>query len=300
MNLLKTIAFYYRRSLTWISPKLNTAVIYRSRFGKKLDLKHPETLNEKILWLKFNSYWNNQLVKQCADKYTVRQYVEEAGCGSILNELIGAYHTPEEIDWNSLPDQIAVKLNIGCGYNYIIHDMSQEDLNALKAEIRRWMKAAPRYYLGYSEMQYKDVKPIILIERYLGGINGELPEDYKFYCMNGRCYMTMFCKDRDRHGHGAKYFFMDRDWNMITNSAGVSDIPVERSECFEQAMEIAEKLSKPFPFVRVDLYLLNGKIIFGEMTFTPAAGMDVDHKLRPFGCEEDIDHIYGRKLIINQ
>ena len=296
MSIKKKLVSYYRRGLTLISPQLNTAAIYRARFGKKLDLNHPKTLNEKTLWLKFNTYWNNPLVKQCADKYRVREYVAELGCGEILTQLIGAYKNTAEIDWDNLPSQYAIKLNIGCGYNHIVSDKSKENTDELIREINSWLKHAPKFWLGYSEMQYKDVEPVILIEEYLGGPNGELPEDYKFYCINGKCYMTMFCKDRDNHGHGAKYYYMDRDWKMITNGIGDPNVPVEKPVCLEKAMELAEKLSQPFPFVRVDFYLIGERIVFGELTFTPAAGMDVDHKLKPFDSEEDLDHIYGRLL----
>ncbi len=296
MSIKTKLAFYYRRGLTLISPLLNTKAIYKARFGKKLDLNNPETLNEKILWLKFNTYWNNPLVKQCADKYRVREYVKEAGCGDILCKLIGAYKQPEDINWESLPAQFALKLNIGCGYNHIVTNKSKEDRLEVYTEIHQWLKHAPNSWLGYSEIQYKDVDPVILIEEYLGGPNGELPEDYKFYCINGKCYMTMFCKDRDIHGHGAKYYYMDRDWNMITNGVGDPNAPVEKPICLEKAMKLAEKLCQPFPFVRVDFYLLGERIVFGELSFTPAAGMDVDHKLKPVDSEEDLDHIYGRIL----
>lgn len=296
MGVSKQVAYYFRRCLTLISPKLNTAIIYRVRFGRKLNLKAPITLNEKILWLKFNTYWNNPLVKQCADKYYVRDYVKSVGCGDILTKLIGVYKRPEEIEWDSLPSRFAIKLNIGCGYNHIVSDKSCENREYLIAEINLWLKSAPKIWLGYSEMQYKDVEPVILIEEYLGGPNGELPEDYKFYCINGKCYMTMFCTGRDNHGHGAKYYYMDRDWNMITNGTGDPNIPVEKPVGLEIAMELAEKLSKPFPFVRADFYLFGERIVFGELTFTPSAGMDVDHKLKPFGKDEDLDHIYGRIL----
>ena len=298
MSVKTKLAQLYRRGLTLISPKLNTAIIYRARFGKRLDLKHPETLNEKTLWLKFNTYWNNPLVKQCADKYRVREYVKDSGCDSILSKLIGVYKKPEDIGWDDLPSQFAIKLNIGCGFNHIVSDKAKENRESVLEEINQWLKRAPKAWLGYSEMQYKDVCPVILIEEYLGGPNGELPDDYKFYCINGKCHMTMFCKDRDNHGHGAKYYYMDRNWKMITNGVGDSNIQFEKPVCLEQAMEFAETLSKPFPFVRVDLYLLGKRIVFGELTFTPAAGMDVDHKLKPFDSNEDLDHIYGKILAL--
>lgn len=296
MNLKKKLAYHYRCLLTHISPKLNTKVVYKAKFGRSLDLENPETLNEKTLWLKFNTYWNNSLVKQCADKYRVRDYIINMGYEDILNELLDVCMIPEEINWEELPEKFVVKMNIGSGFNQIVFDKDNTDRSKLVETINQWLKSAPRYYLGYSEMQYKDVKPVILVEKYLGGPNNELPDDYKFYCINGTCYMTMFCKDRDAHGHGAKYIYMDRKWNMITNGLNDPSIQVDKPRCLEKAMKIAEDLSEPFPFVRVDFYLLEDQIVFGELTFTPAAGMDVDHKLKPFGCDEDIDHIYGRLL----
>lgn len=296
MSIKNKMARIFRSSLTIISPKLNTKVIYRAKFGRKLDLKHPVTLNEKNLWLKFHTYWNNDLVKKCADKYKVREYICDIGLGHILNRLICAYRRPEDIEWNNLPNQFAIKLNIGCGYNHIVSDMTNENADALASEINKWLKQAPKSWLGYSEMQYKNVEPIILIEEYLGGPNGELPEDYKFYCINGKCEMIMFCMGRDYSGHNAKYYFLDKDWNMVANSYNERSISVQKPVALDEAIKIAETLSKPFPFVRVDLYLIGQRTVFGELTFTPAAGMDIDHLARVIDSDEDIDHYYGRLL----
>ena len=286
----------FRCSLTSISPVLNTKVVYRARFGRGLNLNCPITLNEKILWLKFNTYWNNPLVKQCADKYLVRNYVREIGCASILNDLIAVYKSPEDIDWEQLPNEFVLKLNVGCGFNCIVPNKKAVRRDFVTNQVNSWLKKAPKCYLGYSEMQYKDVNPLILVEKYLGGPNGELPEDYKFYCINGVCEMIMLCKDRQYDGHGAKFFFYDRDWNQLANGLNDPSITEEKPINLDKAISYAEKLSKAFPFVRVDLYLIKNMIYFGELTFTPAAGMDVDHKLIPFNSSEDLDHIYGRIL----
>ena len=110
--------------------------------------------------------------------------------------------------------------------------------------------------------------------------------------------MIMFCNERGYDGHGAKYYYVDRDWNMIANTAGRSIVPVKKPACLDRAIEFAEILSRPFPFVRVDFYLQQDKIIFGELTFTPAAGMDIDLTMVPLGKEEDIDTIFGAFLSI--
>ena len=106
----------------------------------------------------------------------------------------------------------------------------------------------------------------------------------------------MLCKDRDDTGHGANYYYMDTEWNMITNGLNDRYTEIPKPKSLKEAISIAEKLSKPFPFVRTDLYIIDGRVVFGELTFTPAAGMDVDHKLKPFDSNEDLDHIYGRLL----
>ena len=297
MNIKKTLAQWFRCGLTLISPRLNTEVIYRIKFNKKLDLKHPVTLNEKILWLKFNTYWENSLIKQCADKLRVREYIIKKGFSDLLVRMIGAYDNVNYIDWDSLPSSFALKLNVGCGSNIIVNDKSKLDIEATKNTLEKWLKPN-LWYLGYSEMQYKGVKPYIIIEEYLGAEDGELPEDYKFYCMNGICRTIMVCKDRVI-GKKARYFFMSRDWELYPYTIEAIESPNEsipKPRCLEKAIEYAERLSKGFPFVRVDLYIIGDKIYFGELTFTPAAGMDTDLKVIPPNSDKNVDAIFGEWL----
>lgn len=276
MNIKQTIAHYFRCGLTIISPKLNTIVTYRIKFGKWLDFNNPKTLNEKILWLKFNDYLDNPVIKQCADKYRVRDYVKQVGCGEILNELIAVYNTTDEIEWDKLPLSFALKLNVGCGYNIIVHDKTKFDEEETKKKLRKWMKE--KYYLGYSEMQYKDVKPMILVEKYLKPRDGILPEDYKFYCFDGESPYVMACTDRKEGGKHPRYWYYNEKWEMQMLSEDALkygyDGAIAKPDGIDSAFEYARKLSKGFPFVRVDLYLVDGKVYFGELTFTPSGGQD--------------------------
>ncbi len=291
MNIKKKAASVFRSGLTLISPMLNTKVTYLVKFHKKLDLSNPITLNEKILWLKFNTYWNNPLIKQCADKYRVREYIERCGYPELLPELIGKYENVEEINWDKLPGRFALKLNVGCGYNIIVSDKKTLNIESTKSIMDKWLKS--KYYLNHSEMQYKDVKPYILIEEYLGDDNGSLPQDYKFYCMNGKSKYVMVCADREI-GRAAKYYYFDRDWKMMPytydalNNCGNS---IQKPEHIDLAFDYAEKLSNSFPFVRVDMYVVKGKVYFGELTFTPSAGMDVSRM-------PSTDKILGEQLIL--
>ena len=271
MNKIKHIVV---STMTLISPMLNTRFIYRIKFGKPLDLKNPKTLNDKILWLKFNTYKNNPVIKQCADKYAVREYIEKLGEGELLNELIGCYEKVDDIPWSMLPDRFALKLNTGCACNIICTDKRDLDIEETKRILRKWLKA--NYWLEYSEMQYKGVKKRILIEKFLGDDEGNLPLDYKFYCFNGESKYVMVCTDREI-GKTAKFYYFDKKWNMMPYTQDALDNPhtvIPKPEMIDEAFECAERLSKGFPFVRVDLYIVGKKIYFGELTFTPSAGMD--------------------------
>ena len=256
---------------TMISPTLNTKLRYKSAFGKPLDLNNPQTLNEKNQWLKLNTYYKNPLVKECADKYKVRDYVTRIGCKEILNELIAVYEDADDIEWDILPSSYAIKLNSGCGFNIVVPDSKKLNRIETVEKLTKWIKI--KYYLDYSEMQYKDVKPYILIEKYLKPKTGVLPEDYKFYCMNGRAEYVMVCIGRD-FGH-PKFYFYDRNWNFVPFQEQV-DPHLEKPKRIDEAFVYADKLSKPFPFVRTDLYLFDDSIYFGELTFTSAGGLDKD------------------------
>lgn len=297
-NIKLIMADIFRKTLTKISPKLNTAIIYRVKFKRKWNASNPVTLNEKILWLKFHTYLNNELVKKCADKYRVREYLIEQGLKKHLVDLLGVYDRTEDIDWDRLPKKFVMKINVGCGFNYIVFDKDKENKEEVFLTLKKWLKKAPNSYLGYSEMQYKDVKPVIIIEKFLNFSETALPEDYKFYCINGKVELVMPCFGRDENGHNATYVYCKPNWELIASAKKVNANDLNKPPMLEDAINIAEKLAMPFPFVRVDLYLSDKEVYFGELTFTPAAGMDLDHLLKPANSNEDIDHIYGRKLVL--
>ena len=112
-----------------VAPKLMSKRLYKQRLNKKLNLKNPQTFNEKIQWLKLYYCPNNPLVIQCADKYLAREYIKERGYGQYLNKLIGVWDSVDEIDWDRLPEKFAIKCNHGCGYNIICDDKSKLDIS---------------------------------------------------------------------------------------------------------------------------------------------------------------------------
>lgn len=261
-----------------ISPTLNTKVTYYGKFHRSIDLENPKTLDEKIQWLKLNTYLDNPLVTQCADKYAVREYVEECGCKEILNDLYHVWDNVDEIDWESLPDKFVIKWNFGCGQNLICRDKHKLNIEETKQLLKEWYKLHDKFYLSYSEMQYKNIVPKLICEKLIEPEIGDLPLDYKLYCFNGEAKYVMLCTDRES-GH-PKYYFFDRERNLVRlNKRGLEapeGFTITMPDGYDKLFEYADKLSGPFPFVRADFYLEKGQVIFGELTFTPCGGYDVN------------------------
>ncbi|WP_212667924.1 ATP-grasp fold amidoligase family protein [Virgibacillus pantothenticus] len=272
-NVYWSISKTKRMIYSMISVDFATKRFFKKAFGYSLDLSNPRTLNEKILWLKLNTYKNNPLVTQCADKYLVREYVKTSGCEEILNELIGAWNTVDEINWNELPNRFALKVNHGCGYNIICDNKDDLNIKQTKKQLSKWLKED--FWKLNAEINYQYIPKKIICEKYIQTKSGSLPEDYKVYCFNGVPQFVMLCIDREKED--PKFFYFDRSWNLMPYTKDAIeniDIKIKKPKGIDDMFKYAEKLSKPFPFVRADFYLNNGKTIFGELTFTPSAGLD--------------------------
>lgn len=293
-SIASNIKLKIRGFLTIISPRLNTKVTYYRCLHKKINLKNPKTFNEKVSWLKLNEYKNNELVKKCADKYRVREYIEKKGCAELLIPLLGVYDNEKDVEWERLPNQFALKLNCGCGCNLICTNKSKLDFDEIKKTMKAWRKE--EYYLHSAEYQYKNVKKKFIIEKCLPIHDGKLPVDYKFYCIDGKCVLIMLCTDREI-GNGANFFYFDREWNLLTEEEGKENqILIKKPERLDEAIKYAEKLAEDFKVVRVDLFLEENKIYFGELTFTPAAGMDDDLELKPISLGMSLDEWLGKMV----
>ncbi|MGO4927780.1 ATP-grasp fold amidoligase family protein [Fundicoccus sp. Sow4_F4] len=266
-----------RKYLTLISPELNTKVSYFIIKKKKINLQEPETLDEKISWLKLNNYNENQLVIDCANKVSVRNYVESLDLTYILPKLYGIYSSVNEIDFNKLPNQFALKWNTGSGGNLICLD-KEKDLGRNISRFKKWGDNWKRNkpYLIRAEMQYKYADLKIICEEYLGNEHTPLPDDYKFYCFNGEAKLVMICVDREKNK--PRFYFFNRNWELQRiNKDGISapeNFKLEKPAIIEEMFLCADKLSSPFPFVRTDLYNIDNRIVFGELTFTPSGGID--------------------------
>lgn len=254
---------------TLFSPKLNTQLHFLLDTKRLANLSSPSTFAEKISWLKLYSYRDDPLVIQCADKLAVRSYVQEQGLGMLLNELIGVYRRPEDIPWDRLPDQFVLKWSFGSGCNCIVRSKSEECAGQVIQKLKRW--GHKKYWLLYGELQYKTPAPHIICERFLDPAPQTDLLDYKFYCFHGEPKAVLVI---DRGSDEKKGIFMTPEWEYLADIPG-KYVPFSpaRPSSLPTMCAAARELSRPFPFVRADFYEWQGKAVFGELTFTPGAGI---------------------------
>ena len=245
---------------------------FKAIFHRKIDLENPQTMNEKMQWLKL--YDRNPRYTMMVDKYKVRDYIAEQLGEEYLIPLLGVWDDPDDIDFNKLPDQFVLKCNHNSGLGMCIcKDKSKLDIKKTKTELRKGLKQD--YYLTGRECPYKDVPRKIIAEKYMLDVKtGELM-DYKFYCFDGEMKFAMVNSDRISD-EPTKADYFDRNFNWLDFTWGYQHDArkPEKPEGFEEMVQIAEKLSKGIPHVRVDLYYCNHHIYFGELTFFDGSGFD--------------------------
>jgi TupA-like ATPgrasp len=254
-----------------VSPGLLTRIRHRIGWDRWPDLRNPTTFDEKVLWL--NLYWRHPLKTECADKYTLRGYAERQGLGHLLPRIYGVYETAGAIDFAALPQRFVLKCSHGCHCNVFCRNKTELDLQRTRRDLTRWLATDYSKLLG--ELHYAGMKPRILCEEFLEDGTGELPTDYKLYCSRGRFHCTLVCTGR-RPNENANEDFVDRDWKRLPYNAEslAAGRRIVRPAAYEEMISAAERLSEPFPFVRVDFYCIQGRAVLGEMTFTPSACID--------------------------
>lgn len=260
---------------SWIPDKTMVKIQYRIKTGRKLNLKNPKRYTEKLQLYKLK--YRNPVMRQCADKYEVRKYVESKGLENILNELYGVYDNPDEIDFDKLPKSFVLKDTLGGGGNSVIlvADKSKVDLAEIKEKMKHWVGKESRYKNPGREWVYDNQKHRIIAEKYLiNDGSSDLP-DYKFFCFDGEPYCIYMMENYTMHHDKGVLGFLDTDFKLLParrkDFAPMKKQP-KKPKNYDKMLEMARKLSKGFPHVRVDFYNINGKIIFGEMTFFNASG----------------------------
>ena len=258
------LIFLRVRGIRWLVPaKFFIKFEYRLYMDKKLKLKNPQTFNEKLQWLKL--YDKNTLYTQLADKYEVRQYVNDKIGEQYLVPLIGVYDSVEHIPFNELPEQYVLKCTHDCGTAIIKNTANKISDRDIKFKLNRALKRD--YYYDHREWCYKNIKPRIICEQLIKTQDNNPPRDYKIFCFDGEPKFLFVASDR---GRGTKFDFFDIEWNKypLMQHYPNSDYNIEKPRYWDDMVACAKKLSIGFKHVRVDFYVdQDDKIIFGELTF---------------------------------
>lgn len=269
-NLRKMINYYRRRNIKGEKIPKALEKEYKQITGKTLDLKNVNTYSEKIQWLKI--YDASLLKSNLTDKVKAKEWAKNAIGEDYIIKTLGVYEKFEDIDFSQLPTSFVIKTNHASGWNVVVKDKNNFNYKKIKKQFDKWLSIDYAYYSPF-EMHYSRIKPCILIEEYVNDANGEL-NDYKFLCFNGS--PLYFWIDFDRNSnHKRNVYDMKwnlQPWNQYTygNYYGT----VNKPENFNKMYELANIMCKGFKHVRVDLYNVDGKIYFGEMTFTNGSGFE--------------------------
>lgn len=259
------------QDLSFIPDSVMLTLQYRIKLGRNLNLINPKRFTEKLQWYKIN--YRNPLMHQCVDKYLVRDYVKSKGLEAILIPLIAHYDSLAQITWDELPNQFVMKTTHGGGGLNVLVCYDKAKLSETEVKEKLDFSNQSTTDSGGREWAYYGLKPGIVAEKLL--INRVNPDaginDYKFFCYEGKAKYIIV--DVDRYISHKRNFY-DRNWK---NLHIVSDCPscdrvIEKPKNLDKMIQIAERLSEDFPYVRVDLYDVDGKVYFGELTFYPWSG----------------------------
>lgn len=269
-NLKKNIILSPFNLLYKVNPKLNLKILFFLKHRKRLNLDNPVTYSEKLQWIKL--YDKNPLMPICSDKYTVRKFVADQGCAEILNELYWEGEDPKKIPFRELPEKFVIKVTHGSTFNIICTDKSKLNTNHTIKQCNKWLKA--KFLPCYGEWFYGVKKPRVIVEKYIESDDGKQLKDFKVFCFNGEPeYIRV---DTGRFSE-LKQDFYDCEWNHLPDKKmafpGLGDVS-KKPVCLEEMLEYSRLLSGPFLHARVDFYISDEKIYFGEITFTTAAGFN--------------------------
>lgn len=269
----QSVRFKILNALRWVPDSIMLRIQYRIKFGFWPNFSHPKRYTEKIQLYKMK--YRNPVMGQCVDKYEVRSYVDSKGLGHILNKCYGVFDDANQIDFNKLPNSFVLKTTDGGGGEnvIIVRDKKQFDENELKHKLNNWKglnKIDPGREWAYTQMKLSR----IIVEELLcddSNADGSI-EDYKMMCFNGVFKSLWVDKNRYSDHHRG---FWDENLNFLHDVYSDHDtfkVPPALPENMDEMIRVAEKLSEDFPYARVDLYNIKGRIIFGEITFYPWSG----------------------------
>ena len=267
-----------------IPDKMYLHIKYYCRMGKRLNMKNPQTFNEKLQWLK--QYGRRPIDTILSDKYAVKDYIAKTVGEEYVIPLLGVWDRVEDIDFDKLPNQFVLKCSHDSGGIVICRDKSNLDIEAARQKLTKGL--SHNFYVYSREMAYRDIPRRIIAEEYREDHLTRELRDYKFFCFDGVPKALFIASDRQVAGEETKFDFFDMDYNHLpfTNGHPNAKVLPAKPACFEEMKMLAAKLSKGIPHVRVDLYEADGHVYFGEMTYSHWGGMT------PF-VPEEWDYTFG-------
>lgn len=283
MNMLQRIISKFLRIFpSLFSDKLYVQLKFYSNMGYMLDLNNPKTFCEKLQWLKLNR--KNSNFSKMVDKVEAKVYVSSIIGTQYIIPTLGVWEHFDDIDFNKLPDEYILKCTHDSSKGVIVKNKNRIDLRSLKKRMEFYQKQS--YYKTNREYPYKDVPHRIIAEKFLvNGTDSEL-KDYKFFCFNGKAEYCQLIANRTSN---ETIDFYDRNWihqDFIGLNPNVhhASILERKPDNYDEMLEVADELAKAIdhPFVRIDLYNVNGKVYFGEITFFPNSGTG---RFRPSGWD---------------
>lgn len=300
-NLRNTCLYYKYMSLRRVKEKKqfssktdeqimqDVQTMFHERIGRELDWKNLKTYTEKMQWEKL--FDKNPSKVQLSDKFLVREWIKAKIGEEYLIPIIGHWDDVKDIDFTLLPNSFVLKTNCGTGDVIIVRDkklLSKHDIRVIREKLKYYMHCD--FGISSYELHYSKIKPCVIAEELIISDEDDLP-DYKFLCFDGK---PCFCwVDKGRYTDHSRHVY-DMDWNFQNWNQfyDVIDIGIPRPVGFEKMVEIAKVLSSGFSHVRVDLYNVNGRILFGEMTFTNGSGFDV---IRPYEADKMLGELWKIK-----
>lgn len=273
-NVKKKIISTYKRYLTVeglydciLPDKMYIKKLYKFRTGKKLNLKNPRTFNEKMNWLKL--YDRKPEYTVMADKYLARNFIADKIGEEHLVPLLGVWDSPDEIDFDALPDKFVLKCNHDNGV-IICTDKSKLDIEKTKKELEFRLKRD--YYKKLREWPYKNISRKIICEKFMVATNNEGVLDYKFLCFNGKAKLVAIYGDRFEGNLKEDYYSIDWQYLHILDRRTAGDV-YKKPLCFDEMVKIAETMSAGIPILRVDFNIWHDMLAIGELTFFHHGGM---------------------------
>ena len=249
--------------------KLYLSLLFYHHFHRRMDWKNPRTFNEKLQWLKLHDRKPEYTLM--VDKYFVRDYIKETIGEQYLIPLLGHYEKFDDIDFDQLPNQFVLKCNHGSHCSMICRDKDSFNKDEARQNFNRWLKK--NYFWVYREYPYKNVQPCIVCEKFMSN-DGEVPEDYKVFCFDGVPQLVRVDVGRFI---SCTYNFYTTNWKRSAIRMGsFSKENTPKPICLEEMLLLSAKLSKGMKHLRVDWYVIGGRLYFGELTFYNAGGFDTD------------------------